>query len=39
MVSVLASRAVEHEFESKSRQTKVYKIGICCLPDKHSFKE
>ena len=28
MVSVLASSAVDHEFESRSGQTKDYKIGL-----------
>jgi hypothetical protein len=31
MVSVLASCALDREFESRSGQTKDYKIGICCL--------
>ena len=35
MVSVLASSAIDHEFESRSGQTKDYKIGICCSA-KHS---
>jgi hypothetical protein len=29
---VLASSAVGRRFEHRSRQTKDYKIGICCLP-------
>ena len=35
MVSVLASSAVDHEFESRSGQTKDYTIGICCFSTKH----
>jgi hypothetical protein len=35
MVSVLASSAVYRGFEPRSGQTKHYKIGICCFPDKH----
>jgi hypothetical protein len=31
MVSMLASSAVDLGFESCSRQTKDYKIGICCF--------
>ena len=34
MVSVLASSAVVHEFETRSGQTKDYKIGICCFSTK-----
>jgi hypothetical protein len=36
MVSVLASSAVEHGFESRLGQTKGkdYKIGICCFSAK-----
>ena len=36
MVSVLASSAVDRGFESRSRQTKDYKIGICCFFAKHA---
>ena len=36
MVSVLASSAVEHGFESRWGQTKDYKIGICCFSSKHA---
>jgi hypothetical protein len=36
MVSVLASSAVERWFESRSGQTKDYKIGICCFSAKHA---
>ena len=36
MVSVLASSAVDRGFESRSGQTKNYKIGICCFSDKHA---
>ena len=31
MVSVLASSAVDREFEQRSSQTKDYNIGNCCL--------
>ena len=31
MVSMLASSAVDGGFESRSGQTKDYKIGICCF--------
>jgi len=33
---VLASSAVGREFESRSGQTKDYKIGICCFSAKHT---
>jgi hypothetical protein len=36
MVSMLASSAVDREFESRSDQTKDYKIGICCFSAKHT---
>ena len=36
MVSVLATRVVDHGFESKSGKTKDYKIDICCFFGKHS---
>ena len=36
MVSMLASSAVDYEFESRSGQTKDYKIGICCFSAKHA---
>ena len=36
MVSVLASSVVDRGFESQSRQTRDYKIGICCFSAKHS---
>jgi hypothetical protein len=36
MVSVLASNAVDLEFESRSGQMKDYKIGICCFSAKHA---
>ena len=36
MVSVLASVAVDREFESRSVQTNDYKIGICCFSAKRS---
>jgi hypothetical protein len=35
MVSVLASSAVDPGIESRSGQTKDYKIGICCFSAKH----
>ena len=31
MVSVLASSAIDSEFEALSVQAKDYKIGICCF--------
>ena len=31
MVSVLILNVVDHGFESRSGQTKVYEIGICCF--------
>ena len=34
MMSVLASIAVDHEFEPRSGQTNDFKIGICCLSAK-----
>ena len=36
MVSVLASSSVDRGFESRSGQTKYYKIGICCFSGKHA---
>ena len=36
MVSVLASCAVDREFEPRLGQTKVYEIGICCFSAKHA---
>jgi hypothetical protein len=36
MVSVLASSAVDHGFQSQSGQTKDYKISICCFSAKHT---
>jgi hypothetical protein len=36
MVSVLALSAVDREFESRSCQTKDYKIGFCCFSAKQS---
>jgi hypothetical protein len=35
MVSVLASSAVDREFEPRSGQTKVYRIGIYCFSANH----
>ena len=36
VVSVLTSRAVDHEFELRTGQTKDYEIGICCFSSKHA---
>ena len=36
MVSLLASRAVDHGFESQSGQTKDWDIGMCYLSAKHT---
>jgi hypothetical protein len=36
MVSVPASNAVGRELESRSGQTKDYKIGIYCISTKHA---
>ena len=36
IVSMLASSAVDHGFESRSGQTKDYEIGICCFSTKHA---
>ena len=36
MVSLLASSVVDRGFETLSRQTKDYKIGICCFSTKHT---
>ena len=36
MVSVLASSAVDREFEFRSGQTKDYKINICCFTTNHA---
>jgi hypothetical protein len=38
MVSMLSSSAVARAFESRSGQTKDYKIGICCFSAR-SIKE
>ena len=35
LVNVLASRAVGRGFQSRSGQTKDFKIGICCFSAKH----
>jgi hypothetical protein len=35
MVSVLASSAVDREFEHRTSQTKDYEIGIYCFSTKH----
>ena len=36
MVSVPASSAVDRGFDSRSGQTKDYKIDICCFSAKHA---
>ena len=36
MFSVLASSAVDRGLETRSGQTKDYKIGICCFSAKHA---
>ena len=36
MVSVLATSAIDREFDSRSDQTKDYVIGICCFFVKHT---
>ena len=36
IVSVLVSAVTNRWFESRSGQTKDYKIGICCFPAKHA---
>ena len=36
MVNVLTSNAIDRGFESRSGQTKDYKIGICCFSAKHA---
>jgi hypothetical protein len=36
MVSMLASRAVDRGFETRSGQTNDYKIVICCFSAKHA---
>jgi hypothetical protein len=36
MVSVLASSAVDREFETGSDQTKDFEIGICCFSAKYA---
>jgi hypothetical protein len=36
MVNVLVSSAVDRGFESRSGQTKDYKIVICCFSAKHA---
>ena len=36
MVSVLASRAVDRGFETRSVQTKDYEMDICCFSAKHA---
>ena len=36
MVSLLASSTIDRVFEPRSGQTKVYKVGICCLSSKEA---
>jgi hypothetical protein len=36
MVSAVASSVGDRVFESRSDQTKHYKIGICCFSSKHA---
>ena len=36
MIRMLASSAVDREFEHRSGQSKDYKIGICCFSAKHT---
>ena len=36
LMLVLASSAVDRGFESRSGQSKDYKIGICCFSAKHA---
>ena len=36
MVSVLSSSVVDRGFEPRSRQTKDYKIGMCCFSVKNA---
>ena len=36
MVSELASSAIDCGFETRSSQTKEYKIGMCCVSAKHA---
>jgi hypothetical protein len=36
MVIVLASSVIDRELESRSGQTKDFKIGICCFSAKHA---
>ena len=36
MVSFLASSTVDRGFETRSCQTKDYKIGICCFSANHA---
>ena len=36
MFSVFVSSAVDRGFESRSSQTKDYKIGICCFSAMHA---
>jgi hypothetical protein len=36
MVSVLSSSAVDRGFDTRSGQTKDFKIGMCCFCAKHA---
>ena len=36
MVCVLSSSAIDRGLESRSSQTKDYKIGICCFSAQHA---
>ena len=36
MISAFASSVVHHGLETRSGQTKDYKIGICCFSAKHA---
>ena len=36
MVSMLTSSALDYGFESRSGQTKDYKISYCCISAKHT---
>lgn len=36
IISVVAFTVVDHEFETRSAQTKEYKISICCFCTKRS---
>jgi len=36
MISMHDSIVVDHGFESRSDQTKDYKIGVCCISAEHT---